>query len=83
MLLIYIACKYTVFIQNDKIFALLFSFYTKELFDGETSLRIIHKKRRPSALGTTLFMVQHIVFRFTNRRFPTKKTTVFEMENDG
>lgn len=62
---------------------MLFSIFTKELSDGETSSRIIHKKQRPSAPGTTLFMVQCIVFRFTNRRFPTKKTTVFEKENDG
>ena len=62
---------------------MLFSIFTKELSDGETSSRIIHKKQRPSAPGTTLFMVQCIVFRFTNRRFPTKKTTVFEMGNDG
>ena len=62
---------------------MLFSIFTKELSDGETSSRIIPKKRRPSAPGTTLFMVQCIVFRFTNRRFLGRKTTVFEMENDG
>ena len=62
---------------------MLFSIFTKELSDGETSSRIIHKKQRPSAPRTTLFMVQCIVFRLTNRRFPTKKTTVFEKENDG
>ena len=62
---------------------MLFSIFTKELSDGETSSRIIHKKQRPSAPGTTLSMVQCIVFRFTNRRFLGRKTTVFEMGNDG